>query len=200
MTRRLLDRFPTLDPAAINASELAAIVYEEGASVDHLIAFFADELQTDGRRVGGIVHLPDDEEPASRNVTLVDLVVGDRWRQSHARRSQAEAVAAKRRILAAIEARVDLVIVPRFGAAEITGGGQADTFGTLAAFGMPILTAVRREDVEAWLRFTGGIGTLLACRLRVVRTWWQETDDRRQRMQARTNARSGNVVPLRPSF
>ncbi|MCM5553398.1 DUF2478 domain-containing protein [Pleomorphomonas sp. NRK KF1] len=200
MTRRLLDRFPTLDPAAINASELAAIVYEEGASVDHLIAFFADELQTAWRRVGGIVHLPDDEEPPSRDVTLVDLVVGDRWRQLHARHSQAEAVAATRRILAAIEARVDLVIVPRFGAAEIDGGGHADAFGTLAAFGLPVLTAVLREDVEAWLRFTGGIGTLLACRLRVVRAWWQETDDRRQKLLARQNARSGNVVPLLPSF
>lgn len=200
MTRRLLDRFPALDPADINASELAAIVYDEGASVDHLIAFFADELQATGRRVGGIVHLPDDEEPASKDVTLVDLVVGDRWRQLHACPSPAEAVMMRQRILAAIEAQADLAILPRFGAAEVTGGGHADTFGTLAAFGLPILTAVRRDDVEAWLRFTGGIGTLLACRLRVVRDWWQETDGRRQKMLARMNAKSGNVVPLLPTF
>lgn len=200
MTPRLLDRFPALDPAGINASELAAIVYDEGASVDHLIAFFAGELRDAGRRVGGVVHLPDDEEPTSRDVTLVDLVAGDRWRQSHARPSPAEAAVTRRRILAAIEARADLAIIPRFGAAEIIGGGQADTFGTLAAFGLPILTAVRRDDVEAWLRFTGGIGTLLACRLRVVRAWWQETDGRRQKMLARVSTESGNVVPLLPTF
>lgn len=200
MTRRLLDRFPALDPAGVNASELAAIVYEEGASVDHLIAFFADELQTMGRRVGGIVHLPDDEEPSCRDAMLVDLVVGNRWRQSRATASSTEPAVTTRRILAAIEAQADLAIIPRFGAAEIAGGGHADAFGTLAAFGLPVLTAVRREDVEAWLRFTGGIGTLLACRLRVVRAWWQETDDRRQKMLARRNARSGNVVPLLPSF
>lgn len=199
MTRRLLDRFPALDPAGINASELAAIMYEEGASVDHLIAFFVDELQTAGRRVGGIVHLPDDEEPPSRDVTLVDLVVGDRWRRSRAANASADP-AMTRRFLAAIEARVDLAVIPRFGAAEIGGGGHADAFGTLAAFGLPVLTAVRREDVEAWLRFTGGIGTLLACRLRVVRAWWQETDGRRQKMLARRNTRSGNVVPLLPTF
>ncbi len=200
MTRRLLDRCPALDPAGINASELAAIVFEEGASVDHLIAFFADELQTAGRGVGGIVHLPDDDEPPSRDVTLVDLVVGDRWRQSRAIDAPAAPALTTRRILAAIEARSDLVVIPRFGAAEIGGGGHADAFGTLAAFGLPILTAIRREDVDAWLRFTGGIGTLLACRLRVVRAWWQETDDRRQKLLARQNARSGNVVPLLPSF
>ena len=133
-------------------------------------------------------------------MTLIDLVAGDRWRQSHARPSPAEAAVTRRRILAAIEARADLAIIPRFGAAEIIGGGQADTFGTLAAFGLPILTAVRRDDVESWLRFTGGIGTLLACRLRVVRSWWQETGGRRQKMLARVSAESGNVVPLLPTF
>ncbi|MBS1165465.1 MAG: modC [Proteobacteria bacterium] len=198
--RRLLDRFPALDPANVNASELAAIVFEEGASVDHLIAFFADELQTAGRRIGGIVHLPNDEEPPSRDVTVVDLVAGDHWLESRASIDPVVPVMTTRRILAVIEARADLAIIPRFGAAEIVGGGHADAFGTVAAFGLPILTAVRREDVEAWLRFTGGIGTLLACRLRVVRAWWQETDDRRQKILARAAEESSNVVPLLPTF
>ncbi len=200
MTRRLLDRFPALDPAAINASELAAIVFEEGASVDHLIAFFADELQTAGRQVGGIVHLPDDEESPSSDVTVVDLMAGDRWQQARGTVDPAAVSGMTWRILAAIEARADLAVIPRFGADEIIGGGHADAFGTLAAFGLPVLTAVRREDVAAWLRFTGGIGTLLACRLRVVRAWWEETDRRRQKILARVAADSGNVVPLLPTF
>ena len=100
----------------------------------------------------------------------------------------------------AIEARADLVIIPRFGADEIIGGGHADAFGTVAAFGLPVLTAVRRENVEAWLRFTGGIGTLLACRLRVVRAWWQETDDRRKKLLSRAAVENDNVVPLLPTF
>lgn len=200
MTRRLLDRFPALDPASINASELAAIVFEEGASVDHLIAFFADELQAAGRRVGGIIRLPDDEEPPSWDVTVVDLVAGDHWLESRAPIDPTVLAMTTQRILSAIEVRADLAVIPRFGTAEIAGGGHADAFGTLAAFGLPILTAVRREDVEAWLRFTGGIGTLLACRLRVVRAWWQETDDRRQKILARAAVESGNVVPLLPTF
>lgn len=198
MPRRLLDRFPALDPAEINASELAAVVFEEGASVDHLIAFFADELRTGGWRIGGLIQLPDDEEAPAANMTLVDLVAGDRWLQS--RSMTLAPVVTTPRILAAIEARADLAFIPRFGGTEIAGGGHVDAFGTLAAFGLPVLTAVRREDVEAWLRFTGGIGTLLACRLRVVRAWWQETDQRRQKMLARIEAESGNVVPLLPTF
>jgi molybdate transport system ATP-binding protein len=200
MNRRLLDRFPALDPERINASELAAIVFEEGASVDHLIAFFADELQTAGRRLGGILHLPDDDEPPADDVTVVDLNAGDQWQQARVPTGPADPAATTRRILAAIEARADLVIIPRFGADEIIGGGHADAFGTMAAFGLPVLTAVRRENVEAWLRFTGGIGTLLACRLRVVRAWWQETDDRRKKLLSRAAVENGNVVPLLPTF
>lgn len=200
MTRRMLDRFPALDPAKINASELAAIVFDEGASIDHLIAFFAEELQTAGRRVGGIVHLPDDHEPPSHEVTVADLLAGDRWQRSRTPLAPGEFARTTRRICAAIEAQADLAIIPRFGAAEVAGSGHADAFGTLAAFGLPVLTAICREDVEAWLRFTGGIGTLLACRLRVVRSWWQETDQRRQKLLARAAAESGNVVPLLPTF
>lgn len=200
MTRRLLDRFPALDPARVNASELAAIVFEEGASIDHLLAFFAEELQVAGRRIGGIVYLPDDNEPPSRNMTVVDLLTGDSWQRPRVPLAPLEIVRTTPRILATIEAQADLVIIPRFGAAEGAGSGDADAFGTLAAFGLPILTAIRRQDVEAWLRFTGGIGTLLACRLRVVRAWWQEIDDRRQKMLARMEAKSGNVVPLLPTF
>ncbi|MBS1182982.1 MAG: modC [Proteobacteria bacterium] len=200
MTRRLLDRFPALDPSQINASELAAIVFEDGASIDHLIAFFADELRTAGRNVGGLVHLPDDEEPPARTMTVIDLGAGDHWQQPRSIVDPASLAGTTQRILASIEARADLTIIPRFGPAEITGGGHADAFGTVAAFGLPVLTAVRRTDVEAWLRFTGGIGTLLACRLRVVRAWWQETDDRRQKILARATAESGNIVPLLPTY
>ncbi|WP_026783511.1 DUF2478 domain-containing protein [Pleomorphomonas koreensis] len=200
MTRRLLDRFPALDPAGINASELAAIIFDEGASIDHLLAFFAEELQMTGRRIGGIVHLPDDSEPPSREVTVADLLAGDSWQRPRVPLAPVEIAATTRRIRMAIEAQADLAFIPRFGAVEIAGGGHADAFGTLAAFGLPVLTAVRREDVEAWLRFTGGIGTLLACRLRVVRAWWQETDRRRQKMLARMETESGNVVPLLPTF
>ena len=200
MTRRLLDRFPALDPAEINASELAAIVFDDGASVDHLIAFFAAQVQTAGRRDGGLVHLPDDHEPPNREVMVADLLAGDCWHQPRAPLAPSDVAKTTRRVRAAIEARADLAIIPRFGAAEIAGGGHVDAFGTLAAFGFPVLTAIRRNDVEAWLQFTGGIGTLLACRLRVVRSWWQETDRRRQKLLARAAAESGNVVPLLPTF
>lgn len=203
---QLFDRFPALDPAAINASELAAVVFEEGAAVDHLMAFFAEELKAEGRRIGGLIHQPDDDEPPAKELTEVDLLSGEHWRRTRRHPVPADFARGTRRIRAAIEARADLAIIPRFGAAEMAGGGHVEAFGTVAAYGIPVLTVVQREDVRAWLAFTGGIGTLLACRLRVVRAWWQETDGRRQKILAREAAdrteedRGADVVRLLPSF
>jgi molybdate transport system ATP-binding protein len=200
---QLFDRFPALDPSAINASELAAIVVDDGAAVDHLLAFFAGELTASGFRLGGLIHQPDDDEQPSPDVTLIDLLSGEHWQRRRHHPDILELAASTRRIMGSIEGQADLCIIPRFGEAEMAGSGHVEAFGTIAAFGIPILTVVGRDMVEPWLTFTGGIGTLLACRLRVVRAWWQDTDTRRRKMLARAVAGSvtgAEVVRLLPSF
>lgn len=214
MTRRILDHFPDIDPAALNAFELAAIVYDEGASVDHLMGFLAREIRAGGRTIGGVLALPADDGEAPAEERLIDLASGEvrslgpRSRHRTAADELIEAILLAdmtRRVKGAIKAGADLAFIPRFGAREIAGAGFSDAFGTVAAFGVPILTAVERRNVDAWLRFTGGIGTLLACRLRVVRPWWQETDERRRRLlvrRSRERQASGGaqIIPLRPTF
>ena len=201
---QLFDRFPALDLSAINASELAAIVVDDGAAVDHLLAFLAGELRASGYRLGGLIHQPDDDDPPSPEVTVIDLLSGEHWQRHRRHPDRLEVATSTRRIMNSIEGQADLCIIPRFGAAEMAGGGHVEAFGTVAAFGIPILTVVGRDMVEPWLTFTGGIGTLLACRLRVVRAWWEETDNRRKKMIAREAAvgtePGAEVVRLLPSF
>lgn len=213
MTAPMLERFPDLDVTArLSAFELAAIVFEEGVSIDHLMCFFADELKTTGRTVAGAVQLPtEDEAPA--HVSYLDLPSGETWLiqrdflPASRRWSLDEAVlgGVTQRIKQAVTVKADLAFIPRFGSRERAGFGFADAFGTVAAFGIPILTAVHRHDVDAWLRFTGGIGTLLACRLRIVRAWWEETDTRRRKVLAReaaerSRAGGADVVSFAPIF
>ena len=209
----MLERFPDIDARQrLNAFELAAIVFDEGVRIDHLMCFFADELKTLGRPVAGAVQMPIEEEGAA-HASYLDLASGDSWLVRRdfqpADRSwsldQTVLGQVTQRIKQSVAIRADLAFVPRFGARERAGHGFADAFGTVAAFGVPILTAVHRDDVDAWLRFTGGIGTLLACRLRIVRAWWQETDTRRKRVQARQaadrhQAGGAEVVSLMPDF
>ncbi|WP_237153181.1 DUF2478 domain-containing protein [Oryzibacter oryziterrae] len=213
MTRRILDRFPAHDAASrLNAFELAAIVYDDGVSIDHLMCFFADELMSTNHCVGGLVQQPC-EDPDAAYATLVDLMTREHFlfRKDHQLKSRLWSLDdrilddARTRIRRSVGAATDLTFVPRFGDAEIAGGGLAECYGPVAAYGIPLLTAVHRRHVEDWLKFTGGIGTLLACRLRVLRDWWNETATRRQAVEARRQQEAADlagatVIPFLPNF
>lgn len=208
MTRCILDRFPGLDVTALNAFEIAAVVYDEGASIDHLMSFFASEVAGAGHAVAGILRAPVDDETDPFEV-MVDIATGHAWTlgcswlspsgSEEDDRCRAEMVET---LSGAIPAKSDIAFIPRFGTEEIAGAGFSDAFAALAAHGIPILTAVRRDDVDAWLAFTGGIGTLIACRLKVIRDWWRETESRHRRIMRRrdmTHPDGGaEIIPLRP--
>lgn len=201
MTAGALPPFSGPSPAEmINAFELAALVYDEGVSVDHLMCFFADELRAAGRRIGGVVQLPPDDE--SQRVTpmrVIDLMTGDiiiigqmlGAGSTNCKLDTAALARAATGLTRAIEEKVDLLFVAKFGKQEIAGSGFRAEFGAAVSSGIPILTSVQRPLVNDWLDFTGGVGTLLACRLRILREWWSETDTRRTRIlerQARQSA------------
>jgi len=186
----------TLGPtpiAMLNAFEIAALVYDDGVSVDHLMSYFAEELQEHGRRIGGVVQLPpEDENARSRTLRIYDLMTGDvipikqhlgEGSGACCLDTQALAEGAVR-IRNAVEAGVDLVFISKFSRQEVAGKGFRDEFAVAVAAGIPILTSVKRPMVDEWLKFTGGIGTLMACRLRTLRDWWRETDTRRKAIMA----------------
>lgn len=207
------DSFQT-PPSAdlLNAFEIAALVYDDGVSVDHLMCYFADELQHQGRRIGGVVQLPPEVEGMpSTEMRVMDLMTGEiiSIQQNLGRGSGAckldpgGLMVAATRIRRAIEAGVDLMFISKFSKQEVAGHGFRDEFGLAVGAGIPILTSVKRPLVNDWLNFTGGIGTLLACRLRVTRDWWEETDTRRCKLLARQQeevrlleSRATPVVPL----
>lgn len=172
----------------LNAFEIAALVYEDGVSVDHLMTYFAAELRDAGRRIGGVVQLPPEDEGARSNVLRIyDLMTGDiipikqrLGEGSGACCLDTQALAeGAARIRNAIDAGVDLIFISKFSKQEVAGAGFRDEFAAAVTAGIPILTSVKRPMVNDWLTFTGGIGTLMACRLRTLRDWWQETDNRR---------------------
>ncbi|WP_407051841.1 DUF2478 domain-containing protein [Methyloraptor flagellatus] len=174
-------------PDMVDAFELAALVYDDGVAVDHLMCFFADELRAAGRRIGGIVQLPPDEDTEPGQIRVLDLMTGDVFPikqklgpgATSCTLDSAALADASARIGRAVDARVDLVMISKFSKQEMAGHGLRSEFGAAVAAGLPVLTSIKRPAVEPWLRFTGGIGTLLACRLRVLRDWWAETDGRR---------------------
>jgi hypothetical protein len=71
----------------------------------------------------------------------------------------------------AIEDRVDLVVMNRFGRAESLGGGLLTSLTSAVAAEVPVLTAVRAPYDMAWAQFHGGLGRELPPVLEAIVAW-----------------------------
>ena len=72
----------------------------------------------------------------------------------------------------AIGRGVDLVIINKFGAQEVSGAGLRDEMGETVMAGVPLLTAVGERFLEDWKQFTGGDFVLLPPQLDAILQWW----------------------------
>jgi len=171
-----------------SALGMAAVVYDDCVSIDALLLEFASELKQAGVRLGGVVQLPHDAEVCgpSALMRVQDLDSGDVIQicqnlgpgsQSCSLDSSALA-AASVLIHRAIDEEKELIFISRFGRQEAGGRGFRAELGYAFANRRPVLTAVRRGLVDNWFYFTGGVGTVLDCRLWVLRNWWSEVAKR----------------------
>lgn len=160
---------------------IAAIFADSGAG--DLLSAFARELAGQGVRVHGLIQR---QEP---DMHLVDVVSGrtftitqDLGPDSDACRIDpagfAEASVVLRQALA--EA-AELVVINRFGKLEATGGGLLDEMLALMAEGVPVLTCVNQEQLQAWRHQTGDIGDLVAADMDALRRWWAGLDNKSPR-------------------
>ncbi|MGB3881552.1 MAG: DUF2478 domain-containing protein [Diaphorobacter nitroreducens] len=166
-------------------SDLAAIVVpgdmDHGDAADALLADFCRGLQGLGWRVGGLAQrrLPA-EGGGKPRMQLVDLRTGqvfsisqDLGPLSRACSLDPGGVARASGVLRqALADRVQLVVTNRFGELESTGGGFAAEMAALADAGIPVLTVVAHRHLEAWRRFTGGMGYELPTRLSALQAWF----------------------------
>jgi nucleoside-triphosphatase THEP1 len=173
---------------------LAAIVHTDQAAAtgqaarhgddeDRLVRAFCLALQDQGWRVGGIAQqrLRVPGQPKQR-VQLVDLRTG----QAHAISqdlgplSQACCIDAGRVadastvLRAALRDRVQLAVTNRFGELEAGGGGFAAEIAAFAEAGIPLLTVVARKHLDAWRRFTGGLGQELPADMAALQAWFAQ--------------------------
>jgi len=160
---------------------LAAIHYDRGYDVDRILNEVSQALCRQGIRVGGLVQVTG-REPISgcmQSVHLVDLLTQesfsiweDRGVGVQGCRLSANGLAeAEAALTAAVEQRVDLLIVNRFGRAESEGHGVRQSIERAVPEGIAVLTAVRAPYDAAWEEFHGGMATDLPCSNTVVIDW-----------------------------
>ncbi len=173
-----------MDVQVFDPNRFAAIVYDDGAKVDGLMSSFARALVEAGVDARGVVQLPPDAEGCGPGalMKLRDVATGEiiplcqnlgPGAGSCCLDASALAGAAMR-LNAAAGGPSDILFFSKFGKQEAAGAGMRAELAFAISEGRTVLTSVKRSLLPKWHAFTGGQGTLLQCRLWVVRNWWED--------------------------
>lgn len=145
-----------------------------GDHASQVLEAFVGELAAQGVKVRGLIqrHHPD--------MHLVDVESGhtyaitqDLGSESESCRLDPSGIAEASVVLRrALAERAVLVVVNRFGKLEAAGGGLSAEMLALMAEGVPMLTCLGADQLDAWAEFTGGAGLVLPADPSAVRHWW----------------------------
>lgn len=162
----------------------AAVALPLDADAGGWLARIIERLQAAGHVVGGVNTADLDDGPweCRRPMYLKDLLSGERIKISQDLGPAASGCAldtgqlarAGQAIYRAIERRVALIVVNKFGAQEATGAGLRDELLAAAEAGVPVLTTVKPEMVAAWEEFVGELGVLLPPDVSTVEDWCRQ--------------------------
>jgi hypothetical protein len=163
---------------------LAAVRAKAGVSVDMLFAEIVALLRPRGVRIGGVLQENDwssgDSRPITRLRNLSDgsliRISQDLGLEARGCRLDPGALAEAAPLLEGmIEAGADLLIINRFGKAEAEGTGLRSVIERAILVGVPVLTAVRTEYVDAWAGFHAGLSMWLPPDSNAILSWCRMT-------------------------
>lgn len=159
---------------------LAAIRYEQGFDINGTLRQVVACLHDQAIVVGGVLQETEPMGPeCCASLNVVDIRSGERERITQVRGREARGCKLDARGLAsiahvirdAIDARVDLIVINRFGRAESEGGGLLSCIAEAVCAGLPVLTAVREPYIKPWYRFHGGLAMELSPCVESIAEW-----------------------------
>ncbi|MBI4969237.1 MAG: DUF2478 domain-containing protein [Rhodospirillales bacterium] len=140
---------------------------------------FALALKARGFRVGGLYQETTRQGGRKTGMSLVGIATGRRV-SIHQNLGQAASCTVDTRgmaeaaeiLIADRAARPDLVFVNKFSQLEREGGGLRAEMLALVAEGIPLLTTVAPEHLDAWIAATGGQSELVPSEPEALWRWW----------------------------
>jgi nucleoside-triphosphatase THEP1 len=168
---------------------LAAVRYDAGLDVNRIVLEVAIDLRRRGFALGGVLQRAEAEnDPNCARLDIVDIRTGKSARITQDRGRDAQGCKLDPRGLAeiahcitdAIAARVDLIIINKFGRAESEGAGLLSGIADAVAAGIPVLTTVREPYLDAWRAFHGGLAVDLTPSRDAVLAWCEASCRRLQ--------------------
>lgn len=150
---------------------IAALPIRPDAPIDRLLAWVVADLQADGLRIAGFRQCD--------GVRLEDLITGASYPitqslgpgSSGCRLDPQGLAVAAAAALAALEEGPDLLLIPRFGKAEMEGEGMRAVIARACERDVPVLVAVRSSAEPAWQAFAGGLSHWLPAEREAVTGW-----------------------------
>jgi hypothetical protein len=159
---------------------LGYVIGARRGGVDALLAQAAGRLQAEGWDLAGVVQV-NPEVPGRRcDMDLILLGAEDRFRISQCLGPQARGCrldpagleAAVGRVEAGLALRVpQLLVVNKFGKAEIGGRGFRPVIARALGDEVPVLVGVNRANLDGFQDFAAGLGTPLPEDLGAVLDW-----------------------------
>lgn len=159
---------------------LGYVIGAQRGAVDGLMAEVASRLTAEGWPLAGVVQVNSETGPNTRcDMDLQVLALDARVRISQRLGPMArgcrldpqgleEAVGL---VETALDHRPKLLIINKFGKAELEGRGFRPVIGRALAEGVPVLTAVNQANLEGFESFSAGLGTPLAPLIDPVIRW-----------------------------
>lgn len=167
--RIIRDNLPVMNNMQTQAP-FAAAVYRSDTGDRMALLKFVERQKSNGVRIGGVLQQAL-FNPAGEITGLdaIDVYTGQRIPISRPQQNPDECgldVAALAEttgvIRQAIDDRLDLVVVEKFGELEQDGKGLIDEIFQTIAAGIPLLIAVPEAALPIWLERTGELGAILS--------------------------------------
>lgn len=145
---------------------ILAILYNDGAAADLLIAGIGRRLRASGIAVAGLVqHNEYVRDRAKCDMSLEELASGailqiSEYRGEGSRGCRLNLGAlydAAGLLLAAIERRPEVIILNKFGKIEAEGGGLRDALAKTLDYEIPMLVGVPFRNLDPWRAFAGDL-------------------------------------------
>ena len=151
-------------------SDVAALVYNRGDDPDTVLAAFAADLAAQGLDVVGLLQRR--RHDATGTAAVDFMLIPDASPVGAGVPCAAALSAAEPSLRDAVRRRPDLLIVNRFGSAELSGGGLLGVLAEAVRLDVPVVIAVPQAIFTDWLGFSGGLAIRLDCRRAGLDRWW----------------------------
>ena len=162
----------------------AAIHAPTGENADLLLRELAAGMTVKGFRVAGFVQRDTRRDPnCCGRLEIENLQSGEIHVISQALGTGAKGCKLNPQALADIanalleqlDARIDLLVLNRFGKGESEGHGFRQLIEVAIARGIPTIVSVKDEYLKSWSEFAGDIGVLLPMNYVHISSWYMNT-------------------------